>query len=352
MKRIVSILVMGILVFTLVVGVSGFVAAENIKVGFAQKNLENSYQKALAEGVVKAAEENGWEVTVLDARNDIINEMKNMETFVSQDYDLIFINVVDTIGATVGINTAQESGVHVIGIDSHVEKDAKVVTNVASPSYENGRLVGNYAAEQYSADTSIIAGILSGNKGNPGGLERRLGLFAGIIEKRAGVSTEDARKEAEAFEEELKSNGQAENKAANFKVVAQGWGKWSIPGGLPAAEDILASNSDLNCLLGENDSMLIGGKQAIEAAGKSDQIKIFAAADGMKEALEFIKADTSYKATGLNDPIRVAAKGVEVAKEILVENKSVDSYDQIEYTEAKCINENNVDQFYNPDATF
>ncbi|GMQ61725.1 substrate-binding domain-containing protein [Vallitalea maricola] len=325
---------------------------KKIKIGFAQKTLENEYQKALAEGLVEAGEAKGWEVTVLNAKNSIENEQKNMETFVSLKYDMIFINVVDTEAATASINAASEAGIPVIGIDSHVAEDAKVVTNIASPSYGNGRLVGLYAAKQYDVDELISTGLLSGNKGNPGGLDRRLGLFTGVIEGRIGCTETEARKFAEEFEQQLVKQGKALNQDANFEVVAQGWGGWSIEGGLPEMEDIMVANPDINCVMGENDSMLIGAMGAIEAADKLDQIQIFAAADAMKGALEAIMDGSSYKATGLNDPVLVAAKGIDVAAEVLIDGTDPKSYEKIVYTDAACITIENAEEYYDADATF
>ena len=327
-------------------------SAKKFKVGFAQKTLENEFQTALADGVKKAGEAKGWEVTVLDAKNDIINEQTNMETFISQDYDLIYINVVDTEAATASIEAAVDAGIPVIAIDSHVEDGAPVVTRISAPDRENGRAVGLYAATQYDKKDKIKAAVLSGNKGNPGGKDRRVGEFCGIIEGRTGCTEEEAWKLAETFEQDLTDNGKAVNEDANFEIVAQGWGNWTTDEGLPAMEDILVANGDINCLLGENDSMLIGGMQAIEDAGKTDQIQIFAAADAMKGALELIKEGGCYKATGLNNPTAVGEKAIEVGGEILEDGKDPSSYEATVTTEPICVNADNVANYYNPDSIF
>lgn len=325
---------------------------KTIKIGFAQKTLENEFQKALADGLVKAGEAKGWKVTVLDAKNRIENEQQNIETFVSQGYDLIFINVVDTKAATESINAAVEAGIPVIGIDSHVDEAANVVTGISAPDLGNGRVVGLYTAKQYGQDELISAALLSGNKGNPGGQARRTGLFAGILEGRIGCTEKEAWELAEKFEQELKDNGKVFNREANFEIVAQGWGDWTVNGGLPAMEDILVANSNINCVLGENDSMLIGAKQALEDAGKLNQVQIFAAADAMKGALELIKEDSAYKATGLNNPKLVAAKGIDVAAEILINGVDSKSFEKTVNTDPACVTIDNADEYYDPNAIF
>lgn len=325
---------------------------KTFKIGFAQKTLENEFQTALANGLVDAGKQKGFEVTVLDAKNKIENEQKNMETFISQHYDMIFINVVDTQAATLSIEEATNAGIPVIGIDSHVDPSAPVVTSISAPDRANGRVVGLYAAKQYDKATKISAALLSGNKGNPGGQDRRVGQFCGILEGRIGCTEEEAWKLAEAFEQELTNKGKAFNEKANFEVVAQGWGNWTTDEGLPAMEDILVANPKINCAIGENDSMLIGAKKAIENAGKLDQIQIFAAADGMKGALELIKQGGAYKATGLNSPTLVAKKGIEVAAKILQEGADKKSFGATVNTDPVCISKDNVDTFYDPNAIF
>ncbi|SHJ28101.1 substrate-binding domain-containing protein [Propionispora hippei] len=324
---------------------------KQIKVGFAQKTLENEFQKALADGVVKAGEAKGWKVTVLDAKNSIENEQKNMETFVAQKYDLIFINVVDTKAATESINAAVKAGIPVIGIDSHVDEAANVVTGVSAPDLANGRVVGLFAAKQYDKSEMISAALLSGNKGNPGGQARRKGLFAGIIEGRTGCTEKEAWALADKFEQELTDNGKAVNNEAKFAVVTQGWGNWTVNGGLPAMEDILVANSKINCVLGENDSMLIGAKQAIDNRSLTG-IKIFAAADAMKGALELIKGGSAYQATGLNNPKLVGAKGIDIAEKVLVEHVDPKSFGKTVTTDPVCVTAENVDKFYDPNAIF
>lgn len=331
---------------------NGAEVTKEFKVGFSQKTLENEFQTALANGIEVAGKEMGFDITVLDAKNSIETELMNMETFIAQDYDLIFINVVDTAASTASIEAAHEAGIPVIGIDSHVEDLAPVVTNISAPDRANGRVVGIYATTQYDKDTLISAAILSGNKGNPGGQDRRVGEFCGIIEGRIGCSEEEAWALAEVFEQALTDNGSAFNEEANFEVIAQGWGNWTTDEGLPAMEDILVANDSINCVLGENDSMLIGARIAIEDAGRLDEILIFAAADAMKEALELVKSGTNYKATGLNSPGLVAAKGMEVASEILLWGKDPESFDDKVTTNPIVVTLDNVDKYYDPDAIF
>ncbi len=146
------------------------------------------------------------------------------------------------------------------------------------------------------------------------------------------------------FNQELTNSGKAENTEANFVVAGQGWGSWTEEDGLAAAEDLITANPDLNCVLGENDQMLFGAMTALENAGISN-VDLVAAADGAKRAYDLIR-EGKYFATGENSPYKVAEKGIQVAKEILVDGKDMYSYDDVTLTEAFAVTAENVDEHY------
>ncbi|MEO5614394.1 MAG: substrate-binding domain-containing protein, partial [Cypionkella sp.] len=112
----------------------------------------------------------------------------------------------------------------------------------------------------------------------------------------------------------------------------------------------LTAHPDVNVVLGENDSMLLGAINALKAAGKDKDVLIVAAADGQKEALEMIKAG-GYGATGLNNPAQVAATGVDIAKAAIDGTLPADT-PRVTYTEPAVITKDNVDKYYDANAVF
>lgn len=316
---------------------------KKIKVGFAIKTQDSPYFVSLVKAVQESAKAEGWDITVLDANGNTSKEAENMETFIAQGMDLIFLDSVEPDAAVPSINKAAEAGIGVINLDSGVGEGAKDITTVYSDNKQNGRLVGLAYAKKMG-DQEIKAIILSGAKGNVAGAERRTGLFAGIIEGKTGVSEEKAWELAEAFDNELLSKGKATNAEAKFTVAGQGWGAWTEEQGLTAAEDLITANRDLTTVLGENDQMLFGAMTALENAGIQG-VDIVAAADGAKAAYDLIK-EGKYFATGENSPYKVAQLGVKIAKEILVDGKDMWSYDDITLTEPAAVTKENVDEYY------
>jgi ribose transport system substrate-binding protein len=117
-------------------------------------------------------------------------------------------------------------------------------------------------------------------------------------------------------------------------------------------EDLLTAHKDIDVVLGENDSMVLGAIKAIQEAGKQPMkdIFVFAAADGQKEALQAIKAGT-YGATGLNNPKLVATTGVDILAKA-VRKQLPANFPKISYTEPAAITKDNIDKFIDPNAVF
>ena len=189
-----------------------------------------------------------------------------------------------------------KAGVPVVIIDSSIDPSADYVTVVQSNNTANGQKVGEWFADTFGDKTPHIA-LLSGEQGN---------LVGG----------------------------------------------WTTEGGWKAMEDLLTAHKDIDVVLGENDSMVLGAIKAIKEAGKQPMkdIFVFAAADGQKEALQAIKEGT-YGATGLNNPKLVATTGVDILVKA-VHKQLPANFPKISYTEPAAITKDNVDKYIDPNAVF
>ncbi|HIX60159.1 MAG TPA: substrate-binding domain-containing protein [Candidatus Blautia gallistercoris] len=326
-------------------------ASGDVNVGFAIKTQNGPYFVKLVEEVQRLCEEKGWNCTVLTADEDITKEAENIETFITQGMDVIFLDSIDPDACIPSIDAAAEAGIPLINLDSGVN-GGDYVTTVYSDNKENGRLSGLAYAEWLEAngkgEEEIISILVSGAKGNVAGQERRMGLFAGIVQGRTGCTEDEAWTASQEIEDQITANGSAEYADANFRIVGQGWGNWLEEEGLTATEDFITANPDVNCILGENDQMLFGAKTALENAGLTG-VSLVAGADGAQEAFDLIKVndteDNPYIVSGLNSPVLVAEGGVDIAEQ-LINGASWDDFEQITLTEAAGVTKENVDEYY------
>jgi ribose transport system substrate-binding protein len=300
--------------------------AAGCKVGIAMYTLSAPYFAAQLDAASKKAKELGCEVMTSDGQNDMLKQISDVEDMVSKGINVLILNPRDPKGLIPAANAASAAGVKVVAMDSTLDPSADFITEVQSSNLQNGELVGEWLAKKMNGRPMKIA-LLSGQQGNLAGLERRQGVFRGITEQQLRQSN-----------------------TIDLQVVGQGWGAWAQEGGQKAMEDLLTAHKDITVVLGENDSMVLGAKLALQAAGRLDQVLLVAAADGQKEALKMIK-DGGYGATGLNDPALVANTAVDIGVKAL--NGKLDpKFPKAYYTTPAVIDQSNVDKYYRADAVF
>jgi ribose transport system substrate-binding protein len=320
--------------------------SSKISIGIVIKSRGSPYFTSLANALRDESAKQGWEVTLLDSNDDTQAEANNVDSLINKRVKLIFLDCIEPDAVIPAINRAADAGIPFIAVDSGIGEGARAVTTIYSDNKENGRAVGLAYIKRIGMDKPIIGIVLSGMKGNIAGQERRTGLFAGIFQARLNLSPQAAWDAAVAFDRDLTNNGRAVNEAAKFRVNGQGWGNWGRTGGLEAAEDLITANRDLNLMMGENDEMLLGARQALVNAGLTG-VDIIAAADGSKAAYDLIRQPGSgYVATGENSPSKVAIKAIQIAREILVDGKDPRNYPKITMTEAFAVTPENVDEHY------
>lgn len=305
---------------------SGFkMKGQKLKVGFSQYTLAAPYFAELVASAKREAEKQGIDFVAVDAQDDMNKQLANVEDLLAKNIDILLMNPKDPKGAIPAVKAAQKAGVPVIILDSSIDPSAPVVTTIQSNNLENGKLVGEWIANQMKGK-QIKAAVLSGAAGNPVGQARRDGVFIGIIEGQ------------------LRNGG-----TSSLNLVAQGWGNWGETGGQKAMEDILVAHKDINLLITENDSMALGAMKAIKEAKLENQILIAAAADGQKEAIKLIQDGTQYGATGSNNPAVIGKMGIEIALKIA---KGETEFQKITFTPPLVITKENASKNYDPNAGF
>lgn len=306
---------------------SASAADKPVKIGISMRTLSAPYYGALQQAVEKEAKAQGAQTVAVDANNDMIKQISDVEDMLSQNIDVLVMDPRDAKGLVGVTKEAAAAKIPVIIIDSSIDDSAPVLTTIQSNNAENGRLVGDWVVSQVK-DAPLKIALLSGDQGNLVGEARRDGVMGGILEAQ------------------LRQNGRA-----GFAVVGQGWGLWTQNGGVKAMEDLLTAHPDINAVLAENDSMALGAMRAIQDAGKTDKnILVFAAADGQKEAVKLI-GEGKYGATGLNDPALIGKMAADLAIKA-AKGQVPAGYPKITYTPPVAITKANAAQYYKPDALF
>ncbi|MDR0841308.1 MAG: substrate-binding domain-containing protein [Christensenellaceae bacterium] len=324
-------------------------AKKYYKVGYSAITMNGDFFVALAEGLAQSCADLGLiekasDLVVLDAAVDSAKEMANIDTFITQGYDLIFVDSTNPDTMVPLIDQASAQGAVVVCVDSYIAECSRV-TVCYSDNYNNGFQVGKAYAESLTDADEIYSVVLSGVKGNTAGEERRTGLMAGILAVRLGLADEAAKELATTMNADLIAKGAAEVADAKFTIAGQGWGNWAQADIMKDANDLVVkTRGKLNLIMAENDQMLYGGIQAVADAGLTG-IAYIAAADGAKSSFDMIKNGEMF-AIGMNSPWLVGELGARVGYEVLVEGKDPASYPDVMTTEAIAVTAANVDEFY------
>jgi ribose transport system substrate-binding protein len=270
--------------------------AQKLRIGISMKTLNAPYFAAQGKAAEEEVKKLGGTAISSDGENDMMKQIADVEDMLAKGIDGLILNPRDAQGLVPVTKQCTKAGVPVVIIDSSIDPSADYVTVVQSNNTANGQKVGEWFADTFGDKTPHIA-LLSGEQGN---------LVGG----------------------------------------------WTTEGGLKAMEDLLTAHKDIDVVLGENDSMVLGAIKAIKEAGKQPMkdIFVFAAADGQKEALQAIK-EGAYGATGLNNPKLVATTGVDILVKA-VHKQLPANFPKISYTEPAAITKDNVDKYIDPNAVF
>ena len=214
--------------------------AQKLRIGISMKTLDAPYFAAQGKAAEEEVKKLGGTTISADAQNDMMKQIADVEDMLAKGIDGLILNPKDAQGLVPVTKQCTKAGVPVVIIDSSIDPAADYVTIVQSNNTANGLKVGEWFADTYGDKTPHIA-LLSGEQGNLVGEDRRDGVFRGIVEAQ------------------LRKYGKA-----GFVVVGQGWGGWTTEGGLKAMEDLLTAHKDIDVVLGENDSMVLGAIKAIQ----------------------------------------------------------------------------------------
>lgn len=321
---------------------------EYYKVGYAAITMNGDFFVTLADALAQGCEDYGLieskdDFVTLDAAWDTGAEIENMDTFIAQDYDVVFIDTTNPDTMIPMIDQATESGITVICVDSYVSECSRV-TVVYGDNKGNGFAAGKTYADAKGSDFEIYSIMLSGIKGNIAGEERRVGMMAGVLASRLGIEEEEAFELAYQMNDELIADNYAEYPEAKFIIAGQGWGSWSTEGIMNDANDLIVKTyGKLTTIFSEEDLMSYGGIQACEDAGITG-IDHVAAADGLKSAFEKIQNGEMFGCS-LNSPTLVGELAAQVAYEIKVEGADPTGYPDTMSPEPVFVTAENAEEY-------
>ena len=249
-------------------------------------------------------------VYVTDGQLNAQKQIADIEDLMAKDVDILLVAAHQSATLLGVLREVKGAGIPIIPFD-RVLTDASVqVGSVINDEFTGGQMCGELIIE--AIGTGDIA-VLEGPAGNTGAILRNNGFLAAIEGKGINIVT---------------------SQVANFQRVQA----------VDIFENILQANPNIKAVFAHNDEMALGVIQVLEAAGRTDILVV--GYDGQKDALEAIKAGKMY---GTVRKVIEFPKALDMALEYLETGKLADPN---VFLEPIKITEDNVDDYYDPEAVF
>ncbi|MDP8169797.1 ribose ABC transporter substrate-binding protein RbsB [Pasteurella skyensis] len=249
-------------------------------IALAISTLDNPFFVTLKEGAESKAKELGYNLIVLDSRNDPAKELANVEDVTIRGAKVLLINPTDSQAVGNAVKIANKKHIPVITLDRSAG-EGKVVSHIASDNVLGGKLAGDFIAEKLGANAKVIQ-----------------------LEGIPGASA--ARERGEGFQQAVKAH--------NFEVLASQPADFDRTKGLNVMENLLTSKPDVKAVFAQNDEMALGALRATMAANKKDILIV--GFDGTDEGLQAVKRG-KLGATIAQQPALIGQYGIEAADKVL-----------------------------------
>lgn len=329
MKKVLGILMMVMMVFSLFTGCSTEEPGKKsdssvetsgseetkksgIKVGMAVQDLSNPIWSGSAEALKDLVEANGGEMSYVSCDSNIGKQIEQVENFIASGIDALVIHPADPAGIEAVLGTAMDKGIKVYSWDDDLQ-NADVVWLI--DNYELGYMIGEQAANWINEEL--------GGKGEVAVLEYpQLPI---LLQRGNGIV--DAITEL----------------APGAEIVAQ-TSAINVAEGISKMETIFQSYPDVQVVAAIGGGGAVGANEAAKAAGKvTDKFGVFAA-DATDPELDAILNNEGNRMS-----VMITGGPTEIAEEIygiLVKLVSGENVEKEVFRTLIPITKENIDKYY------
>jgi len=225
-------------------------------IGLSMNTQTNPFFVDVKDGVQKAADEQGIKLYITDAQDDPTTQMKDIENLITKKPDAIIIDTCDSDAIVSSVEACNEAGIPVFTMDRQ-SNGGEVISHIGYDAIKSGKIAGQY-----------IVDMLGGN--------------GKIVEIQGIMGTNVAQNRSAGFNEIISAN-------PDMEIVSTQVADFDREKAMSVMENILQANPEIDGLYAANDEMLLGALEAIDAAGRLDEITMIGC-DAIDDTLEAIKA--------------------------------------------------------------
>ncbi len=282
---------------------------EKAKIAVIVSTLNNPWFVVLTDAAKARIEELGHEATIFDSQSDTAKETSHFEDLIAAGYKAVLFNCTDADGSIANVRRAKEAGIPVFCIDREINATDAATSQILSDSYSGCAALGEYFVSVVGETGKWVE--LMGTSGDNNTWNRSKG-FHSVVDRFEGL-----------------------------KMVAQQSGEFDQGKALEVMETILQANPEIDAVFCANDVMAMGAYQAIVAADRQDEIKVFGF-DGADDVVRLIR-EGKAQATCMQFPKLMARQAAEFADEYL--RKGRRDFPQKIPVDVELVTPDNVDDY-------
>ena len=279
---------------------------KNYRIAYIARAQGDSFAAWLADAVVKESKKYpDTQVTVFDgqSKNELI--ASHIENAVTNKYDLILLQPLDSEAQVAPVKDAVKAGIKVVTVNNRVN-DPSIPAVDADP-IQQAEVNATLAIKQVPQNAKVV--VLMGPAGNMHSDKRREGWKKHFFDQRKDV-----------------------------KIVGEQIANWNKDEGMRLMEDWSQSNSRIDAVISMNDNMAAGALEAVKGSGKPFPLAY--GVDGTAEACLKIKSG-EMTSTSLQSAYALAELSVKMSHDLLTGQKVATP----QFITAELITKDNVDKF-------
>lgn len=293
--------------------------AKTVQVGVSIYKFDDNFMTLYRQEIEKyfgelSNDEVKYEVTIQDGKGDMAEQTNQIDNFITQNYDVLIINLVQSTSAATIIDKCEAANKPCIFINREPsEEDMKkfpgMITYVGADARQSGKFQGE-----------IIADLE--NKGDLNG-DGKL-QYVMVVGDPENVDAQ--------YRTEFSISQYKETSGLEVEKLWEERGDWDQAKGQEIVANALASErgKDIEVVFCNNDGMALGAVQAITAAGRTVGKDIYlVGVDALAEAVELVD-NGGMTGTVLNDHVGQSHKAVDAAI-AAVNGEKLEAYYWVDY---------------------
>jgi fructose transport system substrate-binding protein len=271
-----------------------------VGVSLILKTLTNPYFVSMENDAKAAAAKDNVKLTVAAGTKDgdTQSQITAIDNAIARgDKGILITTNGDAVNAALG--QAKQAGLFVIALDTAPNPPSTADITYATDNTAAGKLDGQYAAAALAGKPAVIAMLdLFNNQVVSVDIDRDHGFLQGM-----GINPGSTSQNGQEAKTGSYTGG------GSYTIACHQPTQGAIDGGRTAMENCLSANPNINVVYAINEPAAEGAYNALKAAGKQNQVAIYAI-DGSCSGLKLVSSG-EFTADAVQYPGKMAALGVD-----------------------------------------